>query len=263
MKPTPQELYAQLYDLYVPDWPGEIDFYRSLLANTGLSVHGILEIACGTGRVALQLAGQGADVVGLDLSPELLDMARRKSAGMSNVHWVQGDMRTFELGKKFGIILIPGHAFQFMNTPGDQVSCLERIKCHLVPDGILVIHLDHQDITWLGDLVKNKPAGYKKRPLLIHPGSGKSYRQSYRWTFEPSTQTATVFVEWEQVNPDGEVVDVWKMDPTPLHCVFRFEMEHLLHRVGFSIEAVYGDFFKGALADESGNMIWVARNKAY
>jgi hypothetical protein len=72
-----------------------------------------------------------------------------------------------------------------------------------------------------------------------------------------------VFVEWEQVNPDGEVIDVWKMDPMPLHCVFRFEMEHLLNRVGFSIEAVYGDFFKGALADESGNMIWVARNKAY
>src|SRR5512138_3017601 len=104
MKPTPHELYAQVYDLYVSDWPGEIDFYRSLLANTGLGALGLLEVACGTGRVALQLAREGVDVMGLDLSPELLDMARRKSDGISNVRWVQGDMRTFELGTKFGII---------------------------------------------------------------------------------------------------------------------------------------------------------------
>ena len=44
-----------------------------------------------------------------------------------------------------------------------------------------------------------------------------------------------------------------------LHCVFRFEMEHLLARTGFEIQAVYGDFFKNALNDQSSEMIWVAR----
>jgi hypothetical protein len=50
------------------------------------------------------------------------------------------------------------------------------------------------------------------------------------------------------------------MEPVRLHCAFRFEMEHLLPRLGFQIEAVYGDFFGSPLADDSGQMIWVARS---
>lgn len=261
LKPTPNELYAQLYDVYVPDWPGEIDFYRDLVANTRLSARGVLEIACGTGRVTLPLAREGVDITGLDLSPELLDVARKKSAGLQNVRWVNDDMRTFELGVQFGIVLIPGHSFQFMNTPEDQVKCLKRIKHHLIADGMLVVHLDHQDITWLAGLLTNKDGSYQKGRLITHPETGRKFRMSHLWTLEPSTQTATVKVNWEEVNADGEVVEVWEMEPRPLHCVFRFEMEHLLHRVGYSIEAVYGDFYKGVLTSESGSMIWIARNK--
>jgi hypothetical protein len=44
-----------------------------------------------------------------------------------------------------------------------------------------------------------------------------------------------------------------------LHCVFRFEMEHLLARTAFEIQAVYGDFTKNELNDASSEMIWVAR----
>lgn len=260
MKPTAHEIYSQLYDVYVHDWPGEIDFYRNLLASTELSASGVLEIACGTGRVTIPLARTGVDITGIDLSTEQLDKARQKSAGMSNIHWVNGDMRTFELGRKFGIAIIPGHSFQFLNTPGDQVQCLENIRRHLVSGGLLVVHLDHQDFPWLGSLVADKERGFIKGPLLTHPLTGQTFRKSHRWTYEPSTQIATVQLNWEQVGPEGEMVDVWEMDLMQLHCVFRFEMEHLLYRAGFSVEALYGDFFKNPLADQSENMIWVACN---
>src|SRR5512138_3862145 len=98
MKPTAQEIYSQLYDVYVPDWPGELDFYRGLLANTELSLRGVLEVACGTGRVTIPLAQTGVEITGVDLSAEQLDKASQKSLGMPNVHWVNGDMRTFDLG---------------------------------------------------------------------------------------------------------------------------------------------------------------------
>jgi hypothetical protein len=55
-------------------------------------------------------------------------------------------------------------------------------------------------------------------------------------------------------------MQTWEMGPTQLHCVFRFEMDHLLRRVGFSIEAVYGDFFGIQLSNTSEQMIWVASN---
>ena len=92
-KATTQELYAQLYDVAVSDWPGEIDFYRELLHMINSEHVNMLEIACGTGRVSQQLVSTGVKITGLDLSPELLNIARGKSAGIQNIHWISGDMR--------------------------------------------------------------------------------------------------------------------------------------------------------------------------
>jgi len=261
-KLTAKELYAQLYDVRVPDWDGEVDFYRQLIGDSPLKTHGVLEVACGTGRITMRLAKDGVEITGLDISPELLNIARQKNIGMANVEWILGDMRTFEIGKKFGFVISPGHSFQFMNTPDEQVMCLEQIKRHLVPDGLVVIHVDHQDFGWLAELLAQKEPVFEKSDILIHPTTSQKFHRSFVWAFEPSTQTATVTTNWEEVNDDGNVIQIWKMEPMQLHCIFPFEMEHLLKRVGFSIEAVYGDFFKGELTNESEQMIWLARNKA-
>jgi hypothetical protein len=61
------------------------------------------------------------------------------------------------------------------------------------------------------------------------------------------------------MDTNGQVLSRVEREPIRLHCVFRFEMEHLLARVGFEIEAVYGDFFRQELQDDSPSMIWVAR----
>ncbi|MCP4140955.1 MAG: class I SAM-dependent methyltransferase [Chloroflexi bacterium] len=257
---TAKKLYAELYDLRVSDWEGEIDFYRELIANSHLQTQGVLEIACGTGRVTMQLAEDGIEITGLDISPELLEIARAKSVGIPNVSWVLDDMKAFEIGKRFGYIFMPGHSFQFMNTPDEQVQCLEQIKRHLVIDGLLVIHIDHQDVGWLAGLPNNQEElVYQKGPILTHPATSQQYCQDYAWSFEPSTQTATVRTNWEQISENGTTAQVWEMEPAQLHCVYPFEIEHLLKRAGFSIEAVYGDFSKNKLMDDAEDMIWLAR----
>ena len=259
-KITAQELYAQLYDVAVSDWPGEIDFYRDLLQAIN-SVHvDMLEIACGTGRVSLQLASTDVESTGLDLSPELLNIARGKSAAIQNVHWVLGDMREFDLAQKFDLVIIPGHSFQFMLTPTDQVQCLNCIKRHLQPNSMLVVHLDHQDVNWLGSLPHQATGTSPEWRELKHPETGRKIRTANEWTFEPATQTATVTTIWEEVGADNSMTRRWQRAPMSLHCVFRFEMEHLLKRTEYTIEAVYGDFFKNPLTNESDQMIWVARN---
>lgn len=170
-------------------------------------------------------------------------------------------MRSFELGEVFGLIMIPGHAFQNLNTPQDQVACLECIKRHLNPGGTLVVHLDHQDMGWLGELRGEKGGLFEPAEQFLHPNTGRQIRTSRAWSYEPSTQTAIVQTVWEDMGADGQVVDRRETGPIRLHCVFRFEMEHLLARVGFDVEAVYGDFFRQELRDESAGMIWVARNR--
>lgn len=94
-----QEIYAQLYDGYVFDCPGELDFYQQLNAHPLLQNHGVLEIACGTGRITLQLAKEGNNITGLDLSSELLEVAKHKSTGLSNIQWIQGTCGTLSSEK--------------------------------------------------------------------------------------------------------------------------------------------------------------------
>lgn len=69
-----------------------VAFYGALAEETGGPV---LELACGTGRVAIPIAKSGFHVTGLDIVPGMLAQARRKSQGMS-VRWVEGDARAFE-----------------------------------------------------------------------------------------------------------------------------------------------------------------------
>jgi ubiquinone/menaquinone biosynthesis C-methylase UbiE len=256
-----REFYARTYDISVPDWPGEIDFYRELAAEAHADGRGVLEVACGTGRVAIRLARQGVQVVGLDSSPAMLAVAREKSIGMSTIRWVQGDMRSFELGETFGLVIIPGHSFQNILTAADQVACLQTIRRHLTPDGVLVVHLDHQDVGWLGDLRRDTGGVFKAAGQFSHPETGRPIRTLQAWSYEPATQTAIGQTIWEEIGPDGDVLDRWESGPLHFHCVFRFEMEHLLALTGFEVEAVYGDFFREELADESEGMIWVARKR--
>lgn len=254
-----EQLNAQLYDGSVPEWPGEIDFYRSLIEPIAAATGAILEVACGTGRVTVQLAESGLRITGVDLSAPMLEVARHKSRIWPNVRFVEGDMRTFDLGETFQLIIMPGHSFQFMLTPADQLACLANLKRHLAPDGTLVIHLDHQSVEWLGELLTGKGGVFEAGTERVHPAAGRRFRPSRAWMFAPSIQTATVTTVWEELNSEGAVIQRWERTPMPLHCVFRFEMEHLLARAGFEVQSVYGDFFRHELTDQSTDMIWVAR----
>ena len=143
MTQSAADLYAELYDASGVGWPGEMDFYRALAAAATARGEGVLEVACGTGRVALRLAQDGARVVGFDRSPAMVRIVSDKGRGVPNARWVEADMRSFALGEAFGLILIPGHAFQSMLTPEDQLACLGCVRRHLAPGGTLVVHLDH------------------------------------------------------------------------------------------------------------------------
>lgn len=259
MAQSPDELYAELYDASVPDWPGEMDFYRGFAAEATARGAAVLEVACGTGRVALRLAADGARVVGFDLSPELLRVAASKSAGMPNVRWAQGDMQSFDMGETFGLVLIPGHSFQFMLTAQAQVDCLRCIRQHLVSGGRLVMHLDPPDVAWLGGLLGGKGGVFGKAREIVEPATGRRFRASNAWTYEPATQTAAVVTRWEELDAAGNVIGCVERGPIRLHSVFRLEIEHLLARAGFEDIALCGDFFRAPFRDDSPSMVWVAR----
>ncbi len=86
-----------------------------------------------------------------------------------------------------------------------------------------------------------------------------SVRKWTAWSYEARTQTASAVDAWEFMGEDGVVKERRESVAKPLHCVFPLEMEHLLLRSGFDVEALYGDFYRHELQNTSPDMIWVAR----
>src|SRR5689334_10575272 len=108
---------ADLYDYVVPyRTRQDIDFFvDAATASRGP----VLEVGCGSGRVLIPTARAGIDVVGLDLSPRMLDICRKRlseepEAVRSRVRLAQGDMRHFDLEQTFSLATIPFRPFQHL-----------------------------------------------------------------------------------------------------------------------------------------------------
>jgi hypothetical protein len=168
-------------------------------------------------------------------------------------------MRSFDLGETFGLVISPGHSFMHLLTIADQLACLACIRRHLAPGGLLVLHLDHQNFSWLGDLRRDLGGVFEPGEEVFDPLTGRLVRTSRAWWYEPSTQIATAVTRWQELDGAAQPLDQWEIGPVPFHCAFRFEVEHLIQRAGFHVEALYGDFYRGDLTDASTEMIWLAR----
>ncbi len=121
-----------VYDSFSPPGP-DTDFYARLAGRTPTSV---LDIGCGTGRLALRLAADGHRVTGVDSAGPMLDVARAQDVD-ARVAWVEADARSLSLGEAFDLAVMTGHAFQVFLDDADVASVLERARAHLLPGGRL------------------------------------------------------------------------------------------------------------------------------
>lgn len=135
--------FAPFYDLYSAGKTDDIAVYRRIAK---AAPGPILELGCGTGRVAIPLARAGFEVWGLESSKAMLEIARTKAHEQpadvaSRLNLLQGDMRRFDLGRRFGLVIIPWYGFNYLLTSADRHSCLKPIRKHLLPDGIVALDL--------------------------------------------------------------------------------------------------------------------------
>jgi SAM-dependent methyltransferase len=95
----------------------------------------VLDAGCGTGRVAIELARRGIDVVGVDLDDELLDIARTKAPELT---WVRAGLATMELGRTFDVVVAAGNVIGFVD-PAERAGAVRRCGAHLSPGGRFVV----------------------------------------------------------------------------------------------------------------------------
>jgi len=143
MRPNLYESTAHLYDFgnAREQIAEDISFYCSLIS-PGAKV---LEVGCGTGRVALALAQRGYAVTGTDLSEAMLEILGKKlaalGAGKPGIEIHCADMRSFDLGETFDWILFPFRVFQALTSDDDRRACLSAVKQHMTRTSRVVLTL--------------------------------------------------------------------------------------------------------------------------
>ena len=121
-----------VYDAVNP--PGrDSDFYLDLSGTAPLCV---LDMGCGTGWLACELAARGHIVTGADPARAMLDIARRRP-GADKVSWVEAAAASLNLETRFDLAIMTGHVFQVFLTDADVGAVLRAIYAHLAPGGRL------------------------------------------------------------------------------------------------------------------------------
>jgi len=146
--PSEKNLYsktARLYDIIYgskQSWP-DIPFYREYAKQQRGDV---LELGCGTGRVALALAKDGYHITDLDLSQHMLEIFRGKLTPeiSGHVDIIHGNMADFSIGdppRKFALITAPDRAFLALTSQADIENALSCIYKHLADDGLFIVNV--------------------------------------------------------------------------------------------------------------------------
>src|SRR5512141_1085022 len=113
----------------------DVDFYVEL---AGEADEPIVELAVGTGRVAIEIARRtGKRVIGIDLSPKMLEVARDRGAGLP-LDLREGDMRDLTLDEPVQLVICPFRSMLHLPTWGDRRTVFERVAASLQPGGRFV-----------------------------------------------------------------------------------------------------------------------------
>jgi SAM-dependent methyltransferase len=239
---------------------GDVAFYRGLAEDGGGPV---LELACGTGRVAIALAEAGFAVTGLDRSEPMLAVAREKIVAAdpkvaNRLDLVHGDMTAFALGRRFGLVVIAFRSFQSLLSRELQADCLRAIHAHLEPHGRLALNL-------FDPLLDRCAPGSPPFEHAISRGdvwlpNGHAVRVAVTARdVDPLTQVMRETWRFTETDAAGTIVRV-EDEELRLRWTYRHELRYLLELHGFTVEAEYSDF-AGSAPAYGRELIMVARRE--
>lgn len=235
---------------------GDIGFYVEEAAR----VDGpILELASGTGRVLIPVARTGKRIVGVERSRKMLDRCREKvtaepAAVRNRIVLHEADMRDFALDERFSAAIIPFRPMQHLSSIDDQLSCLDAVRRHLVPGGRVIFDVFNPD---LKRMVSPATDEFEDTPETPLP-NGATFRRTGRVVaVHRLAQVSDLELIYYVTSPSGE--QERRVHAFQMRWFFPLELEHLLARAGFAIEAMYGDFDRSQLVDRSPEIIVVAR----
>ena len=245
--------WAEIYDSVYSYVREDIPFYVEEARRSGGPV---LDLGCGTGRVAIPIAQAGVAILGLDSSAAMLGVARRKMHGIQgggSLTLVQADMRDLSLDRKFSLAIIPFRGFLSLLTVEDQILTLHNLKGHLAPGGKLIFNIFVPDLNML---VQEGDVAYHFRDVT-DPETGARLVLWHQSRYDNYNQIINARTIVEELDGAGVVSRRLYRD-FQLRYVHRWEMHHLLRLCGYEILDLFGDFDRTPFDETSTEMVWVA-----
>jgi SAM-dependent methyltransferase len=259
--PTEADLLARYYDLDLEDDPGDLDLYLALAARTGGPV---LELAVGSGRLAVPLARAGYQVSGVDLDPAMLDRARDAWArdsgharpvktGAGSLELIEADLVTLDLPQRFGLAFIALNGLFQVGPYERQRAAVASLARHLRPGGIGVVDVELPDAaevaSWDGRLVLDWIRADHEAP-----GTSVSRMSSARHdAVSSSTQLSVIY---DATDASGAVRRVSRTDR--LYLLTVQQIEGAARSAGLEVELLAGDHQATPLGPFSPRVVLIA-----
>ena len=255
--PSPYDA-PELYDLLFDS----LDFDVPYWVETAKSAGGpVLELACGTGRITLPLVRKGLIVDALDGSLPMLHKLEAKARAelsaeeLGRLAWHWSNMRDFELGKQFDVILCPFSGFTYLVEDADQRRMLQRVRMHLAPGGAFLMDVF---VPHYKDLLM--PDGHVYHDYRRHLDNGMILEREKTIQKDLTRQVNVVRRTYRFLNDSGEVLRTVCTEST-IRYRFRSEMKLLLESEGFDVIEEYGDFEAKPYSYSASMMVFVCKGK--
>ncbi|MFH8796026.1 class I SAM-dependent methyltransferase [Streptomyces sp. NPDC017941] len=183
----------------------------------------VLDLCCGPGVFTVPLARRGYDVTGVDLSPAMLDRARKRAADVgARVTYVRADAREYEAPGAFDVVLNMFTSFGYFEDPADNARVLRTMHSCLAPGGTLVLDLAGKELL----------ARRVTPPKVVRRGE------------DLVVQTDTVLDDWARMRSDWVLVRGEQVTRADLvwFVYSAVELRHMVEEAGFGRVEVFGGF---------------------
>ena len=236
-----------LFDALLPASGEQRSFYVALAQRQAGSV---LELACGSGQLLVPVAGTGLACVGLDSSPQMLDGARRRaSAAGAHVDLIDGDMRDFDLGRRFSLVLVARNSLLHLSELEDFARLFQAVGRHLEPDGVLAFDIYNPSIPALA-----RPTGERFDVMRVLATPYGELTVEATNDYDPASQVnrATWFIS------SATQRDAWTSQ-LHMRSIFPQELLSLLAANGFRLIRRDGDYAGSAFTGTSPRQVCQCR----
>jgi SAM-dependent methyltransferase len=249
------DAYAAYYDLLYrdKDYPAEARYVQSLLRRQGVSDGAILELGCGTGKHAEQLAQLGFSIHGLDLSPSMVERARKRTPAdlASRLQFEVGDARSTRLNRKFDAAISLFHVASYQTRNEDLLGMFATAATHLKSGGIFVFDF------WYGPGVLTDPP--VERVKYLEDGVIQVTRTA-KPTLRPNENIVDVHYEVVvKQNRNGRVADI--EETHSMRYLFLPEVRLMLQSAGMELLQAERWMSQEALGRESWQAVVIAQRQ--